>query len=55
MAPLTTAVLLEIKPNVAITLELIKRTKKPREGLDQAMRFSYSSVLGTLDSKFNVH
>ena len=47
MAPMTTAVLLEINPRVAITAELIRRIKKPSEGLDDAIRASYSSVRGT--------
>ena len=40
IAPITTAVLLEISPRVAITAELISSTKKPSEGFDEAMRFS---------------
>ena len=38
MAPITTAVLLEIKPRVAITAEQISSTKKPREGFEEAIR-----------------
>ena len=40
MAPMTTAVLLEISPRVAITAELIRRMKKPSDGLDDAIRAS---------------
>ena len=40
MAPITTAVLLEISPRVAITAELIRRMKKPSDGLDEAIRAS---------------
>ena len=40
MAPITTAVLLEIRPRVAITAELMSSTKKPRDGFEDAMRFS---------------
>jgi len=40
MAPITTAVLLEINPKVAMTAEHMSRTKKPREGFEEAMRFS---------------
>ena len=40
MAPITTAVLLEINPSVAITLELMRRMKKPSEGFDEAILFS---------------
>ena len=38
MAPITTAVLLEIRPRVAITAEQISSKKNPREGLEEAMR-----------------
>ena len=34
MAPITTAVLLEISPRLAITAELIRRMKKPSDGLE---------------------
>ena len=40
MAPITTAVLLEISPRLAITAELIRRMKKPSDGLDEAIRAS---------------
>ena len=40
MAPITTAVLLEISPRVAITAELIRRKNKPSDGLDEAIRAS---------------
>ena len=40
MAPITTAVLFEISPRVAITAELISRMKKPSDGLDEAIRAS---------------
>ena len=40
MAPMTTAVLLETNPRVAITAELIRRMKKPSDGLDEAIRAS---------------
>lgn len=40
MAPITTAVLLEINPKVAMTAEQTSSTKKPREGFEEAMRFS---------------
>ena len=52
MAPITTAVLLEISPRVAITAELIRRMKKPSDGLDEAIRASYSSVRGTRLSRW---
>jgi hypothetical protein len=38
MAPITTAVLLEINPSVAITAEQISSKKKPSVGRDEAMR-----------------
>ena len=38
MALITTAVLLEISPRMAITADLIRRIKKPSEGLDEAIR-----------------
>ena len=40
MAPMTTAVLLDTSPRVAITAELIRRMKKPSDGLDEAIRAS---------------
>ena len=40
MAPMTTAVLLETSPRVAITAELISRMKKPSDGLEEAIRAS---------------
>ena len=36
--PATAAVLLEISPRLAITAELIRRMKKPSDGLDEAIR-----------------
>ena len=39
-ATITTAVLLEISPRLAITTDLIKRMKKPSDGLDEAIRAS---------------
>jgi hypothetical protein len=38
MAPITTAALFEISPSVAITAEEISKTKKPRDGFDEAIR-----------------
>jgi hypothetical protein len=38
MAPITTAVLLEINPSVAITAEQISSKKKPSVGREEAMR-----------------
>ncbi len=40
IAPITSAVLLEIRPRVAITAELISSTQNPREGFEEAMRIS---------------
>ena len=40
MALITTAVLLEISPRLAITAELIRRMKKTSDGLDEAIRAS---------------
>ena len=40
MAPITTAVLLEISPRLAITAELIRRMKKTSDGLDVVIRAS---------------
>ena len=38
MAPITTAVLLEINPSVAITSEQISSKKKPSVGREEAIR-----------------
>ena len=40
MAPITTAVLLEISLRLSITAELISRIKKPSDGLNEAIRAS---------------
>ena len=51
MAPITTAVLLAMSPNVAIIVEVISKTKKPKEGKEFAMRSSSSTSIGTGCSK----
>ena len=51
MAPITTAVLLAMSPNVAIIVEVISKTKKPKEGNEFAMRSSSSTSIGTGFSK----
>ena len=55
MAPITTAVLLLIRPKVAITAEQISSTKKPSDGFDELMRLWCSSSGGTLLSRFSFH
>ena len=40
MAPITTAMLLEISPRLAITAELIRKMKKTSDGFDEVIRAS---------------
>ena len=55
MAPITTAVLLLIRPSVAITAAQTSSTKKPSDGFDELMRLWRTSSAGTLLSRFSCH